>query len=631
MRAAACITSASVSSATGASHSHRNACRLTVETDVAAGAALSEQLTVNDAASSRRRTQPGGGELLIVYGVAAAILARLSVVLGKDTNWDLQNYHAYAPWALLHGGYSRDVLAGNWQAYLNPSIYLVRHALVAALRPRAAGAALAAVQALNVLILYAITSRVFSQEDRGIRVVLSCLGAALGAVSAMFISEVGTSFSDILVSVPTLAAVLVLLPPDGDDDARLRPRRLAFAGAIMGFALGLKLSNLALAAAFASAVLVGWASWRERLRAGLAAGVGGGLGVLASALPWALRMQREFGHPLFPLFGVGQSAVQGARDLRYQPTGVLHALSYPWKWATGVGVSSELPFTDIRPLLLVVLAVTVCVRLLTASRAAVGETRVAERRLATFLGAGTGLWLATSGLHRHAMPLDLLVGPAIVVCCRRLVGGRLAIVASAAVACAALATVQPPDWGRQGWSRTWFDVVLPPVLERPATYVLLSRTGAPLGYIAPFFPVGSVFVQYNFAAFVPPGSVLERRARTILADTHPDRTFVIVDAPPDDEAARIARALGFDLGAPCLPIRSAIRAMWACPLLRLESRSHASVLPRVRARYDRGPIFTVPPRGIPAQRSRASTRGRSTAQRQVSNLVRRRRGGDPAR
>src|SRR6476660_9039528 len=38
--------------------------------------------------------------------------------------------------------------------------------------------------------------------------------------------------------------------------------------------------------------------------------------------------------------------------------------------ATGVGVSSELPFTDIRPLLLVVLAVTVCVRLLTASRAA---------------------------------------------------------------------------------------------------------------------------------------------------------------------------------------------------------------------------------------------------------------------
>src|SRR5262249_50256652 len=154
------------------------------------------------------------------------------------------------------------------------------------------------------------------------------------------------------------------------------------------------------------------------------------------------------------------------------PTGVLHALSYPWRWATGVGVSAELPFTDIRPLLLVMLAVTICVALLAGARAVKSRTGIVERRLATFIVAGTGLWLAQSGLHRHAMPLDLLVGPAIVRCCRRLVGGRLAIVASAAAACAALATVRPPDWGHQGWTRTWFDVELPPALQRPATYVL---------------------------------------------------------------------------------------------------------------------------------------------------------------
>jgi hypothetical protein len=66
---------------------------------------------------------------------------------------------------------------------------------------------------------------------------------------------------------------------------------------------------------------------------------------------------------------------------------------------------------------------------------------------------------------------------------------------------------------------------------------------------------------------VPPGSVLDRRAWAILADTHPGRTFLIVDAPPDDEAERVVRALGFDLAAPCLPIRTALRAMTACPLL----------------------------------------------------------------
>jgi len=214
-----------------------------------------------------------------------------------------------------------------------------------------------------------------------------------------------------------------------------------------------------------------------------------------------------------------------------------------------------------------VLAVAVCLPLLAAPRAAESGTRVGERRLATFIGVGTALWLVQSGLHRHAMPLDLLVGPAIIVCCRRLVGARLAIVASAAAACAAIATVRPPDWGHQGWTRTWFDVVLPPALQRPATYVLLSRTGAPLGFLAPFFPEGSTFVQYNFAAFVPPGSILERRARTILAGAHPDRTFVIMDGPPDDEAARVVRGLGFRLEAPCLPIGTALRAMTACPLL----------------------------------------------------------------
>src|SRR5262249_54046865 len=75
------------------------------------------------------------------------------------------------------------------------------------------------------------------------------------------------------------------------------------------------------------------------------------------------------------------------------------------------------------------------------------------------------------------------------------------------------------------------------------------------------------------AAFVPPGSILERRARTILAGAHPDRTFVIMDGPPDDEAARIVRVLGLDLGAPCLPVETALRAMTACPLLPTVSPS----------------------------------------------------------
>ncbi len=235
---------------------------------------------MDDAASSRRRRWPGGGELLMVYWAAAVVLARLSMAFGKDTNWDLQNYHAYAqsgrpPWRLL-------ARRPRGQLAVIPEPVYLPGAARSGRNPASQGGwgrALAAVQALNAPILYAITSRVLSRQDHECGLRCLCLATVLGLVSAMFLSEVGQLASPIFsVSVPTLAAVLLLLPLDGDGP-RSRTRRLAFAGAMMGVAVGLKLTNSFLAAAFGCAVLVGWTSWRERLRAGLAASVGGGLGV----------------------------------------------------------------------------------------------------------------------------------------------------------------------------------------------------------------------------------------------------------------------------------------------------------------------------------------------------------------
>jgi hypothetical protein len=539
--------------------------------------------------SSRNRGIRSGAEFLAAYGVAAVLLACLSVRLGKDANWDLQNYHAYAPWALLHGGFTRDVLAGNWQAYLNPTVHLVRHALTAFLRPVSAAAALAAIQALNVAILYLITSRVLAREGAERRTALSALAAALGMLSAVFLSQIGTSFSDILLSIPTLGALCLLVPAGGSEDPEPDVRRFAIAGGMMGLALGLKLTNHSLTIAFGIAAGVGWSSWRHRLRTVVITGLAGAVGTAVTALPWAIRMYREFGHPLFPLLGPGETILEGARDLRFRPAGVLDAFTYPWKWAAGIGVTSEIPFTDVRPILLLALLVLAsCAAPFRRSRPTAPDASVGERRVAVFLVVGTVLWLLSSGLHRHAMPLDLLVGPALVLCCRRAMPGRAGIVAATLLAVAALVTVRPPDWGRRPWTRTWFDVQLPPALRMPATYVLLPRSGAPLGFLAPSFPDGSVFVQSDFAAFVPPGSVLDRRARRIFADAKPDRTFLLVDAPPDDVAQSAMRELGFDLAVPCRRIRTALRPVAACPLFRAATAHDDATVLRLGAWFTPG-------------------------------------------
>jgi len=524
-------------------------------------------------------------DLLVVFSVAGTLLACLSLAFGKDVNWDLQNYHAYAPWALLHGGFDRDVLAGNYQAYMNPAILLVRYAVVSALPPAPAGAALAVVQALNIPILYAITSRLLADEARGVRMALAGLAAALGGLSAVFVSLVGTSFTDSLVSIPILGAVFLLLPTGDVSAPQLSTGRMACAGATMGLAVGLKLTNGFLAVAFAVAVVVGWTSWRQRLRAVFAAGLGGVAGAAATALPWALRMQREFGNPLFPLFGIGETSVEATRFLRFLPAGLLDAASYPLKWAMGVRATAELPFTDIRPaLLLGSLALALCGALIVGGRSLSGRepARVGQRRLATFLASGAALWISTSAIHRHGIALDLLVGPGIVLGLRRSLAARPAILASAVCVGAALATIRPPDWGRTSWSHSWFEVELPAALRAPATYVLLPRSGTPLGFLAPSFPEGSIFVQSSFARFVPPGSRLDRRARGILAGAAPERAFLMLAPAPAHPPQRVAQDLGLGLAVPCHPIRTAVRAMAACPLVRV-----------VRPADDEAPLLPV--------------------------------------
>ena len=52
------------------------------------------------------------------------MLFRSAYLAGEDINWDWQNYHDYAGFALVHGRFDVDVAPGGFQSFLNPLIYL---------------------------------------------------------------------------------------------------------------------------------------------------------------------------------------------------------------------------------------------------------------------------------------------------------------------------------------------------------------------------------------------------------------------------------------------------------------------------------------------------------------------------
>ena len=145
-----------------------------------------------------------------------AFLAATSVAIvvwalsrGQDTNWDLQNYHQYAPWAIVHGAYSRDVLAGNWQSYFNPAIYFIRFA-THWVGPVASAAIVATLQSLAMIPVYLVARSQFSREAAGRAFALAALATMISAASPVFLGEMGTSFADSLLAIPILLAILVL-------------------------------------------------------------------------------------------------------------------------------------------------------------------------------------------------------------------------------------------------------------------------------------------------------------------------------------------------------------------------------------------------------------------------------------
>jgi hypothetical protein len=455
--------------------------------------------------------------IVILGSVLAGAL--YSWLTGEDINWDWRNYHEYGAFALLNGRFDIDVEPGGLQTFLNPLAYLPAYVLRHHVGAPFWGILLGAVHGLNLALIYWFSRKLLGSAASGWTILASLIIAAFGP---MTLSEVGTSFTDVLTAMPVIAGVGLTLSESEEPASQQQGKRLVIAGLLLGAAAGLKLTNITfLIGAGTSLLLV-----TRPLAAMARFGVGSILGMLATGGAWAWMLWQQFGSPVFPfyntIFRSPEAPLAPIVDLRFLPHGLLDAAAYPFYWLVGDHRSSEWAFRDPRFAIICVL-VAVAAGLLWKTQI----FRQRDKQFLLFFLLAYGTWLFSFAIHRYAIALELLAAPLIVLLLSRLIEAlyrdpirlrpsRIADIAAIITALAVAIWSQPSDWSRRPWSDPYRPQLASSLL-RPATYLMLEK---PLGYVVPLLPASSrVYQLSDILLPVAPGGLFDRRIKWGLA--HP--------------------------------------------------------------------------------------------------------------
>lgn len=435
--------------------------------------------------------------VLLCAGVLAFGCA--AVWLGQSNNWDLRNYHWYDGWAWLNGRGAQDLAAAQAQTWFNPTLPALLYLLLSTLPPWLGTFVLGAVQGLNLLPLHRIAMQLLPPALLQPHRWLALLVALVGATGATQRGELGAGFGDNLVSLPLLCALALLLPP------RSGRGRIAAAGTLLGLAAGLKLTAAPVASGIVLAAPLLFAVRGTTLRHWLLLTGCALAGFLLINGHWMWQLWREFGNPLFPLFGAvfGGDFVAPAelRDTRWLPRGALEWLFYPLVWADQPRRVSELWFLDLRlPLLFIALLVLPLWR--RRARAQLAQPRTLDFVLLAVVLAYL-LWLALFGYYRYLIVLEMLA-PLLLVVALLALPRR----ASLATACAVLVLIglatRPPRWGRLAHYGDHYVEVMLPARVQAANALVVFGSREPLAFLAPAFPDGTRFVRIVGNVLGPP-------------------------------------------------------------------------------------------------------------------------------
>jgi len=218
---------------------------------------------------------------------------------GQDFNYDQQNYHIGIPFLLAHGMFWESVAPAGIASYLNPYALEIQFFAIRHLSGIGFAVTLAVVQSSAFMIAGLISADIAKLASGSRAVAFGLLGFALSLLAPMPLSQAGTTFTDLTTAVPVLAAYALLLTR-GRWFSPLTSAALA--GALLGTATALKLTNGVFALGVVGFALAGPDGPRERIVWLLGCMVAAILAFAVVGGPWHLALWQHFGNPVFPFY-----------------------------------------------------------------------------------------------------------------------------------------------------------------------------------------------------------------------------------------------------------------------------------------------------------------------------------------
>ena len=467
----------------------------------------------------------------------------LALRLGQDANFDQAQYHVYLGWSLVAGRFDKDIAPAGLGSCFNPLLQVPTYLGLAWQRPRVFAFLLAAVQGLNVFLVYRLARNVARglESER----YLAALAAAVAAAGPCAVSLLGTSFGDNLPSILVLWALL-LLADVAREPQHQSCRRLLGAGLLGGAAAALKLTY----AAYTVALGVAAALLALRLQsvAALLAFAGGGVsGAVLAGGYWAFKLWGRFGNPLFPFANNVFRSPYVAPALMADPTwaarGWADVFTPPLDLALGrTRRLMEVGALDLRYLILFAALALVLARVATRRRLA--AVPLSAGLLIVSWIAAYACWVWAFHYYRYFVLGEFLAPVAILALLRLLLPDRRLTIAWTLLVAAIVLTTRVGSWGRIGWEQR-LRVEIPLAPSEPPAVVLVD--GPEVSYVLPFFPERTRF----FGIYATTPRLLEDIAREI--ERHRGPLYRVIrqgygPAPLD--------RFGLVDGLPCVPFKT---------------------------------------------------------------------------
>jgi hypothetical protein len=429
---------------------------------------------------------------------------------GPDENYDLLNYHYYAGYAFLSGRFDRDIAAAGVQTFFNPLPNLLPYLAYRLLEFPANAFVITAVQLLSLPIVVQLCSEAASVPSRIAFRGAPAIALLLAFASPVWWSELGTSFSSATTAPLVLLGLLWALRGTRKGTAdRQSIRRFALAGAVLGLATGLRLTNAPFALALPATLLplALERRWCAALKLAVAYSGGAllGFGVLAW---WNVWLFSSWHNPIFPLWnGLFKSPwfdQVDFHDLRWKFASIHEFVSYLFGAAVGTDKTLELSFADMRWSMVAVLAVVGAAALVVdmwrRCRVAILRLSPVDTGLLAFFAVSLTLWAVEFAYQRYIIPIELVCGIVLWVLVSAVTRHRMQTAALTGLLVLAWYGLRIPDWGHNslatGKGEARFGLDIPQTLrDRPQLFLVVGQANS---YLFPFLHPDSRFVRADF-------------------------------------------------------------------------------------------------------------------------------------